>query len=186
MCLQGVAHAQVYKWVDANGKVTFSDTPPPTDAATRVETKNYGSSGSDTSTLPFELAKAVRSMPVTLYTTTNCPPCEDGKNYLKQSGIPFVEKTVTTDADVRKITALTGNTQMPVATVGPTKLIGYNSGDWRNALSLAGYPETNMLPSDYQFAPAQPAAPVAPPKETRQAPAPTDQVPERDPDAFHF
>ncbi len=192
MCIAGLhsvaAFAQVYKWVDANGKVTFSDTPPP-DGSARVETKNYGGSDNGVSaSFPYELAQATRSMPVTLYTSINCAPCNEGKTFLKQNGIPFAEKTVSTNADVKKLTALVGNTQMPVLTIGSTKLIGYNLSEWRNSLTLAGYPESNMLPSDYSYPAAQPTAPV----ETAQKPAdPTpvatpSKVPDRDPNGFQF
>jgi glutaredoxin len=187
MCLLGVANAQVYKSVDANGKVTFSDTPP--EGATKVEARNFDSSDSVTASLPYTLATPAKSMPVTLYTSTNCQPCVDGKAYLKQIGIPFNEKTVTTNADVQKVTELTGGSQMPILTIGSIKLIGYNIGDWRSNLTLAGYPESNMLPSDYQYPAAQPAA-AAKAKTATGDNTSTDgsstQVPDRDPNAFHF
>ncbi|MBS0308032.1 MAG: DUF4124 domain-containing protein, partial [Proteobacteria bacterium] len=67
------AQAQMYKWVGPDGKVNYTDTPPPK-SAQKVEQKNLdGSSGVDTANLPYELAQAVKNSPVTLYSTPKCP-----------------------------------------------------------------------------------------------------------------
>ena len=88
MILSFSAQAQLYKWVAADGSVTYSDTPPPK-TATKVETKSFNSGDAAGPVLPFELAKAVKSMPVTIYTAPECTPCNDGKAFLKQNGVPF-------------------------------------------------------------------------------------------------
>lgn len=158
LLLAAPAHAQVYKWVDANGKVTFSDLPPPA-GASKVETRSYGSSGTSDATLPYELARAARAYPVTLYTSPNCAPCDEGRSYLKQNGIPFHEKTVVTNDDIARVIAVSGGSQMPVLFVGTTKLIGYNQSSWHENLNYAGYPDSSMLPNNYQFPDPEPAAP---------------------------
>jgi len=179
------AHAQVYKWVDADGKVTYSDVPPPK-TAVKVETKMFSESSESTASLPFELAEAVKNMPATLYTSDKCTPCDDGRSFLKQNGIPFSEKTVTTNADLAKLNAISGGTQLPVLTIGKSKFKGYNFTEWRSSLSQAGYPESNMLPADYQYPAAQPAAPALTPKAGEaRAPGQTE-VPQRDPNGFQF
>ncbi|WP_206047114.1 DUF4124 domain-containing protein, partial [Noviherbaspirillum denitrificans] len=72
MCV-GSAYGQLYKWVGPDGKVTYSDAPPPS-TATRVETKAVSIGGVSTADLPYEVAEAVKAHPVTLYTTKDCQP----------------------------------------------------------------------------------------------------------------
>ncbi|MET3105303.1 glutaredoxin [Oxalobacteraceae bacterium GrIS 2.11] len=179
--------AQVYKWVDANGKVTYSDTPPPKNV-TNVETRSFSSSEESGVALPFELAKAVKSAPVTMYISTPCPICDEARNFLKQNGIPYSEKTVTTNADIEKLNKLSGGNQLPFLLIGKIKLIGYNFPTWRSSLSLAGYPDSNILPSDYQYPAPQPAAPVVTaPKNNNPGQTPgQDEQPARDPNGFQF
>ena len=181
------AQAQVYKWVDADGKVTYSDVPPPK-TAVKVESRTYAESAGSGVTLPFELAQAVKSMPVTLYTSDNCTPCDDGRAFLKQNGIPFSEKTVNTNEDLEKLNALSGATQLPFLLIGRSKYKGLNYSDWRSSLSHAGYPESNLLPADYQFPAPVPAAPLPAAKvqgqNTGKTPNQTDQA--NNPDGFQF
>lgn len=180
------AHAQVYKWVDADGKVTYSDVPPPK-TAVKVETKAFSAATDATASLPYELAEAVKNMPVTLYTSGKCDPCDEGRSFLKQNGIPFSEKTVSSNADIAKLNAVSGSTHLPVLTIGSSKFVGYNFSEWRTGLTHSGYPESNQLPADYQFPAAQSAAPAPalPAAEPGKAPVPTD-VPQRDPNGFQF
>src|SRR4051794_30359489 len=66
-----VAQAQnLYRWVDRDGKVTYSQNPPPAGAAAKVERKrlqdNVVTGGG---ALPFEVQQAARTSPVSIYTS---------------------------------------------------------------------------------------------------------------------
>lgn len=163
----GSANAQLYKWVGPDGKVTYSDTPPPP-VATRVETKSLTTGGVDASDLPFEVAEAVKSHPVTLYTSRNCPPCDEGRRLLAERGIPFNEKTVNSGEDIAQYKQAGGDGQLPFLTVGKFKERAFEAGAWNNVLTTAGYPETSRLPKSYRNPPAQPASPPAPVAEKRE------------------
>lgn len=156
----GAAHAQVYKWKDAKGVIHFSDTPPAA-KGDAVELKGY-SGGAANAALPFELAQAARSHPVTLYTATSCAPCDQGRAMLKKRGIPFAEKTIANGDDQQKLKDAGGDGQLPLLVVGHTKLTGFSAAAWNEALNNASYPAQNMLPPAYQHAAATPAAPRAP------------------------
>lgn len=161
------AQAQLYKWVGPDGKVNYSDTPPPADAK-KVETKSI-SGGAPNANLPADLAAAVAQNPVVLYTALSCAPCNEGRTLLKQLGIPFAEKTVSSNEDIDKLKQVGGDTQLPLLTINKSKFRGFDSAEWRVALSSAGYPESNKLPKDYRFAPAEAAAPPAPPAKKEPA-----------------
>ena len=163
----GSANAQLYKWVGPDGKVSYSDTPPPS-SATRVETKSLTIGGVSASEFPFEVSEAMKSYPVTLYTTKNCPPCDEGRRLLTERGIPFAEKTVNSGDDVAQYKQAGGDGQLPLLTVGKFRERAFESGAWHNVLTTAGYPESSRLPRSYRNPPAQAAAPPAPVVEKRE------------------
>lgn len=183
------AQAELYKWVGPDGKVNYSDRPPPT-AATNVETKSPTSGLTRSVELPYELAQAVKNMPVTLYSGDQCAPCSEGRNFLKKQGIPFVEKTVNSREDIDKLTQISGGSQIPVLFIGRTKLSGFSSNDWRSSLSQAGYPASNQLPASYHFSEPQPLVPTAltpKPVEVQSRPQTSQPTaPARDPNGFRF
>jgi len=150
--------AQLYKSVGPDGKIIYSDTPPPANQKL-LEKKNLNESG-PASNFPYELSLAVAKYPVVIYTASNCGPCEDGKNLLKSAGIPFAEKTVKTNPDLEKLKQVSGDTQLPFLSVGSQKLYGFNADEWKAALNKAAYPSGNRLPADYRYPPAENAAPA--------------------------
>lgn len=171
------AHAQLYKWVGPDGKVTYSDTPPPKTAA-RVETKAALSGGVDTANLPYELALAVKNHPVTLYTTKECSACDQGRSLLSARGIPFVEKTVTSPEDAAQFRQAGGDEKLPLLTIGRTKERGFEAGAWNNALTIAGYPASSVLPKSYRNPPAVAAAPATKAASAKQEDAKNKSVAE--------
>lgn len=153
------AQAQMYKWVGPDGKITYSDTPPPS-SVKQVETKSLPGGGPDTAGLPYELAQAVKNSPVTLYTTADCAPCNEGRKLLKARGIPFSEKTVATSRDIERVKQIAGDAQLPVLTIGRSNQKGFQKEDWNAALTYAGYPTSNQLPQNYNNGSVEPAAPA--------------------------
>lgn len=168
------AHAELYKWVGPDGKVTYSDTPPPK-AAARVETKSNTPGATDTTGLPYELAQAVKNHPVTLYTGKDCAACDEGRKLLSGRGIPFTEKTVTSDEDAKQLRQAGGDGTLPLLTIGRAKEIGFEAGAWNRSLTVGGYPETSKLPKNYRNPVATAAAPAPRPAVPRPA-VPRQQV----------
>jgi glutaredoxin len=160
LCMSA-AHAQLYKWVGPDGKITYTDTPPPANAPGRVETKPLPTAAAAAAELPFELAQAARNHPVTLYTTPSCPPCDEGRKLLTERGIPYRERTVTSQEDLAQLRAAGGDTQLPYLTVGRHRERGFESASWNNTLTVAGYPTANRLPRSYRQPPPETAAPRA-------------------------
>lgn len=161
LCAGGAGAQQMYKWVDASGKVTFSDKPPPANAKP-IEIK-AGAGGAASVPLPYALAQAARTYPVVLYTRAKCDYCDKGRTMLKERGIPFVEKTVQTPADEAKLKEAGGDgTSLPFLKVGRAKSTGFEAGAWNTMLTEATYPEKKMLPPGYQYPKAAPASPPEP------------------------
>ncbi|HTD05396.1 DUF4124 domain-containing protein [Undibacterium sp.] len=179
------ASAQLYKSVGPDGKVTYSDVPPPPSAKT-VELKPITGGGEiNTNNFPADLAAPASKNPVSIYTTDSCSGCNDAKNMLKSNGIPFLEKIVKSNEDIDKLKQVSGGTMLPVMVVGSKKISGFGSTEWRTMLTEAGYPATSKLPKDYRYPPAEPAAPVKP-KDTGEAAKPQAPAQKATEPAFRF
>lgn len=81
------AHAAVFKWVDINGSVQYSDTPPPPGARKVEETKLVPSS-IDTEGIPFSIQEAAKRNPVTLWVSDCGELCTRARDYLAKRGVP--------------------------------------------------------------------------------------------------
>ena len=172
------AHAQLYKWVGPDGKVSYSDSPPPSNIK-KVETRTSTAGEAGGPPLPFEVAEAARNNPVTLYTAPNCTPCEEGRKLLAARGVPYSEKTVVTNEDIAKMRQL-GETQLPLLMVGRNKQQGFQPSGWSGALTAAGFPESSKLPPGYRNPAPEPAAPIAAPvakKGTEPVAKPAEELP---------
>jgi glutaredoxin len=145
------AAASMYRWVDKEGKVHYTDQPPPPGAAAQMEEKRSVTLGVPTAAVPALLRQAMTDYPVTLYTMTACADfCQSGRDLLKRRGVPFTEKSVVTNQDAAALRALVGSTDkkvsVPVIQVGPKTLVGYSAGQWNDLLDAAGYPKAAPKP----------------------------------------
>jgi len=158
----GPAAAQ-YRWTDASGKVHYGDSPPRDAKDVRaLGIRSAPASNEASAGLPFELRRAVERAPVVLYTAPDCQPCGPAAALLRERGVPYTERTVTTSEDLQEFRRLTGAVRLPHVTVGTLSQNGFNPEIWNSVLDAAGYPKGSMLPRSYQWAAPQPLVP--PPK----------------------
>jgi len=182
------AHA-LYKVVGPDGKITYTDQPA---VGTQNKVQSIGARGgvANDVALPFELRQAAQRYPVTLYVAPDCQPCDAGRQLLRQRGIPFAEKLITTTEDSKALQQLTGTTGLPSLTVGAQVVRGWQREDWMSYLDAAGYPKESRLPANFPQgsaeplteprqaapAPAAPAARQAPPAPEPAAPPPPSGI----------
>ncbi len=178
----------LYRSVDATGRVTFSDLPPK-DAKQLAPAGVAGNDHSANVTLPYELRAVVGKYPVTLYTSADCRPCDDGRSLLRARGVPYVEKTIATAEDAQTLKRLGNATSLPLLSVGTQNIKGFAASEWQQYLSFAGYPESSRLPAGYRAPAPTPlvdvpvSAPVATPASATTAPAPAQAVRQAPPPA---
>lgn len=128
----------------------------------------------NTSGMTFELRRAVENFPVTLYTGPSCSPCDAGKALLTARGVPFIEKTIDTQADINALKARNLGDQLPVLSVGSRTVKGYEAGQWEAALNFGSYPKSSQLPRGYSNPTATPlVAPAVQAPASAPAPAPS-------------
>jgi glutaredoxin len=180
----GAMAQPIYRNVDKNGKVTFSDRAP-TASTEPAAGPQAGVTAPAIAGLPYELRQVAQRYPVTLYSSEDCAPCGDARTLLTTRGIPFEERTVKSNEEVEALQRLSSQTSLPLLTIGSQQLKGYSDTAWSQYLDAAGYPKSNSLPAGYRNAPARPlvaqqaapapraaAAPAAQP--APPAPAPSD------------
>ncbi len=139
------AQAQTaYRWVDQQGKVHFSDQPPPAAEARNVQKQRLkAASVVETSGPGYDTKQAMREFPLTLYTSENCKEaCKSARDFLTQRAAPYTEKVVRTAVDADEFRKATGSEELrvPVLMAGKKLEKGFEPGAWRNLLDAAGYP----------------------------------------------
>jgi glutaredoxin len=132
---------QVYRYVDPDGRVVYSDKPPPANAR-QAQAKRIGKNTIETSDLSFSAAIAQERFPVTLYSFACGTVCDSASALLNKRGIPHTVIDVTQEDGADKLKRLTGGLDAPALQVGDQYLTGFNDGRWQNMLTDAGYPKT--------------------------------------------
>lgn len=133
-----------YRWIDKEGKVHYSDHPPPPAQAQRIEQKKLEAPGSSGQNVSALTRQAMTDFPVTLFTTPDCgDPCKHGRDFLARRAVPYTEKSLQNQDDVTALRTVMGEapTKVPVMRVGARVAKGYQSQEWETLLDAAGYPK---------------------------------------------
>lgn len=140
-----------YRWVDADGRVHYSDQPPPAEVK-RAELKRLGAPNSIASGgLDYATSVAALGSPVTLYSGGDCgAECAQARDFLRQNGVPYSEMTIRTAEDAAGFRRATGSAELSVPTllVGSTAQKGYEEATWRKLLAAAGYALSSARPAE--------------------------------------
>lgn len=114
--------AQVYKWVDKEGRVHFSDRKPPAGKGKKVTVKvntvkmvSHGSSATDT------------GGSVIMYATAWCPYCEKARQYFKKKGIAYIEIDIEKDKAGKREYDRIGGSGVPLILVGKKRMNGFSA-----------------------------------------------------------
>jgi glutaredoxin len=133
---------QLYRYIDADGHVVYTDKPPPP-TAKNVQPKRITANVIETNELPLAAQLASEKYPVTLYTYDCGELCSNAEALLNRRGVPFTTVNVAEPDGMAKLQALTGANSVPVLQVGE-KLVakGLLESRWQAMLDEAGYPKT--------------------------------------------
>jgi glutaredoxin len=171
MLVAATASAQMYRWVDKDGKVYYTDTPPPAAAKNvqkRATAPAAAAAGDAGPAAPYAIQQAAKNFPVVVYTAPNCgQPCADGKVLLAARGVPYREIAVGPDSGMstEELKKATGGDTVPVMMVGRSTTRGFEPEMWHSALDAGGYPRgAPPLSAQAQKAAAAPAAKADAPK----------------------
>ena len=143
--LHAQSQSTVYRWVDKDGKVQFSDSPPPAEARDTTQ-KRMGGGYVDEGQMPYATQVAMRRYPVVIFVSDDCGDvCVQARALLNRRGIPFSEKNAQTNPDdAAELKKLAGALQVPLMQVGTNTVKGYLEEEWQSALDEAGYARSRL------------------------------------------
>lgn len=162
-----IADAQtVYRWVDKDGKVHYSDTAPPADTK-NVQQKRLSSGAIvETENIPAVVRVAMERNPVSAYLTNCGQLCDDARALLTKRGIPYTLRDPDKNpADAQALNRIAGGLDVPLLQVGDRAVKGFDELSWNSALDAGGYPKTSAFTK-----PPQPKLSEAPPPSSSEPP----------------
>jgi glutaredoxin-like YruB-family protein len=154
----GTSSAEIYKWVDENGVVHFSDSPTEIITESNEEEEeevaspdprpedNYPpTEETQNATLDanfFDLLDESREAPATvnaptveIYETSWCGYCKKAKRFFRSRGIEFSAYDIEKDKDAaRRMTALTKRRAVPFVVINGHQIQGYSEQAYELAL----------------------------------------------------
>lgn len=132
--LHAAAHADVYRWTDADGRVHFGDKPP-RDAATeqvQIRINTYESPQVVRPPSDDEPAQATAAKRVVMYSAAWCGVCKRAAAYFRAKRIPFteydVERSAKGQADFKRL----GGRGVPVILVGKARMNGFSEAGFES------------------------------------------------------
>jgi hypothetical protein len=162
LTLAGLAHAQQYRWVDKDGRIQYTDAPPPA-WAKDVRKTDVTTAKPAALAQSFELARLQKDFPVTLYTAPACKEgCDLSRLALNKRGVPFKEVQVYDPETSEELKRVSGGLDVPTLLVGRSVQRGFEQGAFDALLDSAGYPRAGVFPAGSQRAPDTPEGYVAP------------------------
>ena len=148
ICLvSGTVAAEIYKYVDAEGTVHFTDAPPAGVVAEQmnIQPNVIDSAGEEkprvksSASLPRTNLSSVNKQPkVELFVTSWCGYCKKAEAYLRKKGIAFTAYDIEKDLRAaRRKDSLTSRKGVPFALIGDQKVTGFSEMAYERALQKA-------------------------------------------------
>lgn len=144
------AIADMYKWVDKNGVMHFSDTPPKSEQNVEtLETSNYkepppkqASTDAEVVPAPAPEEKVKKESvssgnKVEIFTTSWCRYCKDAIAFLRTNRIDYQQYDIEKDRQAaERMRSLGGRGGVPFAVINGNKMYGFSAESYKRALGL--------------------------------------------------
>jgi len=119
----------MYRWVDENGQVHYSDNNPGNAQQYAPPHINIATPGPEIS--------ADEPLEIRIYTTQWCGICKKAKQYMQSKGITYVEHDVEKDSAARREFRALGGRGVPLITIGQEKMMGFTPQRFEGLLAAA-------------------------------------------------
>jgi glutaredoxin len=138
-------YADIYRWVDASGKVHFSDEKPHSTETEKVQVEVNSIEGFEVTAADYLTARARRQ--VVMYSTAWCGYCRKARQYFRAKDILFTEYDVETTRKGRRDYAKLKGTGVPIIFVGNQRMQGFRAKRFQaiyNAMQAGASRKENM------------------------------------------
>ena len=119
------AHAEVYRWTDAEGQVHLSDRNRSSGAAEVVDLGPVNTF-QGVSVEPLTAAPTNRGGEVVMYSTPSCGYCKQARRFFRDQGIAFTEHDIRSDAAARRAFERLGGKGVPLILIGDQRMSGFS------------------------------------------------------------
>jgi glutaredoxin len=131
---------QIYRWVDADGKVKYTTEKPPGGAAATAVQPRVSSVGGNAAPAGKPAASVVAAKPaVKMYMTDWCPYCRQAGEYFRRNGIAYTELNIEKSEAAKSEYRAIGGKGVPVILVGSQRMTGFSEQGMAAMLKAAGY-----------------------------------------------
>ncbi len=127
--------AEIYKWIDADGKSHFSGSKPAHPAS--IENRNELEVKSHQPAPSEKKVQSAAAPKVDIYVTSWCPYCKKAMAYLRKNNIAFTAYDIEKDsaAAARKKTLDPGYSGIPLAVINGTLVRGFSEDHYQEVLA---------------------------------------------------
>lgn len=121
--------AEIYKWVDGQGRIHFTDKPPEQSASKPVKLRINSFTSPSIESFQFDeslISKRMVTPDVIMYSTSWCGYCKQARRYFNQNNIEFTEYDVEKSEKGKKDFKRLDGKGVPVILVEDRRLNGFS------------------------------------------------------------
>jgi glutaredoxin len=119
-------HAEIYKWVDEQGQIHYSDQKPEDRPVTEIPPETRSHQGISYGTLEGEPRNVAPKSRVVMLSASWCGTCKKAKQYFRRNGIQFQEYDIEKSSRGKRLYEQLGATGVPVILVGKKRMNGFS------------------------------------------------------------
>ncbi len=125
--LSATASAEIYKWLDEQGRVQFGDRPPPEKKQAPIELEiNTYSAPKIVYTPPEPRKKQGKTPKIVMYSAQWCGVCKQARAYFKKNRIRYKEYDIDKSEEGRTRYRKLNGRGVPIIMVGKSRMNGFS------------------------------------------------------------
>ena len=133
LIVAGPSFAEIYRWVDEEGQVHFSDEKPNNANFKEVQIDDKISSyqGISYGTYKAETSKTASKYEVIMFSASWCGYCKKAKTYFKKSKIRYTNYDIEKSSKGKRLYKQMGAAGVPVILVGTKRMNGFSESGFK-------------------------------------------------------
>lgn len=124
------SYAELYKWVDSEGKVHYGDQPPQNAKLKDIRNNISSFTSVDVEGFKFDpalITTTASGKKVVMYMTEWCGYCKQAARHFRKNNISFVQHDIEKSSNAARDFKKLGGRGVPLILVGKKKMSGFNA-----------------------------------------------------------